>query len=273
MAIHIGSIGYNHIHDKGYRYEAADGPGACLFLLVKSAAIFVIAGKRHQINKNSYVMLNRKTPVFFRATKDTYIDDWFYFDFKEEDKKLFQELKIEFDKPVYIGSSLDSLSSIIHHISYEHFSSDLYHEEIKQNYTNIFFLNLGRILQSQNKISPQVLASKNDKITYLRARLYEDPGFFSSVDEMAAYVKMSRSTLQHIYKRTFGKTLVEDMISGRLEKAKALLARSEMTIEEIAAKCGYKTEFHFMRQFKQKTSFTPTEFRKGDSWLQDENSR
>ena len=53
-----------------------------------------------------------------------------------------------------------------------------------------------------------------------------------------------------------------------IEKAKELLSRSELTIAEIAEKCGYKTEFHFMRQFKQKTSLTPTQFRNGDSWLQ-----
>ena len=64
-----------------------------------------------------------------------------------------------------------------------------------------------------------------------------------------------------------------DMAEADLEKAKSLLARSNMTIAEIAEKCGYKTEFHFMRQFKQKTSLTPTEFRNGDSWMQSYKSK
>ena len=85
---------------------------------------------------------------------------------------------------------------------------------------------------------------------------------------MAEFIGLSRSELQHLYKKNFGVTLMEDVISGRMEKAKALLARSKLTIAEIAAKCGYKTEFHFMRQFKQKTGFTPSEFRRGDSWMQ-----
>ena len=270
MAIQIGSIGYNHVHDKNFWQENPGGPGAPLFILVKSPAIFVINGKRMQVKKNSYVMLRRNTPVFYWAAKDIYIDDWFYFGFSDEQQDLhqFEELKLKFDEPVFIGSGVDSLSSIIHQISYEHFSADLYHEKIKQNYTDTFFLMLGRIVQSKNLPSSKVLASKNDKITYLRTRFYQEPDLFSTVDEMADFVGLSRSGLQHLYKKTFGITLIDDVIAGRLEKAKELLSRSELTIAEIAEKCGYKTEFHFMRQFKQKTSLTPTQFRNGDSWLQ-----
>ncbi|MCR4733877.1 MAG: AraC family transcriptional regulator [Treponema sp.] len=273
MAIQIGSIGYNHVHEKDFRHEAPKGPGAFQFILVKSPAVFVINGKRLQVKKNSYVMLHPKTSTFYWAAKDFYIDDWFYFGITEEDENELKKIGLEFDKPVYIGSALESLSSIIHQISYEHFSADLYHEKIKQNYTDTFFFLLARIVNSKNQTSSKVLASKNDKITYLRTRFYEEPDLFTSVDEMAAFVGLSRSGLQHLYKKTFGLTLMEDVISGRLEKAKSLLARTNMTIAEIAAKCGYKTEFHFMRQFKQKTSFTPSEFRKGDSWMQGINSK
>ena len=268
MGIHIGSIGYNHVHDKDFRQEALYGPGAFLFILVKSPAIFVLNRKRYSVLKNSYVMIRRDTPIAYWAAKENYIDDWFYFDMTDKDKSFLESLKLEFDKPVYIGSALDSLSSIIHQISYEHYSADLYHEEIKQNYTDTFFMLLGRIVQSKYHTSSQVLASKNDKLTYMRTRFYEEPELFTSIEDMADFMSLSRSGLQHLYKKTFGITLIEDVILGRIEKAKALLARTDKTIAEIAVKCGYKTEFHFMRQFKQKTGFTPTEFRKGDSWMQ-----
>ena len=268
MAIQIGSIGYNHVHEKDFRYNALYGPGAFLFILVKSPATFVLNRKRYQVRKNSYVMIQRSTPAQYWAAKDNYVDDWFYFEMSEEDERLLKNLRLEFDTPVYLGSALDTLSSLIHQISYEHFSADLYHEQIKQHYTDSFFLLLARIVQSKSHSSAQVLATKNDKITYLRTRFYEEPELFSSVDEMADFAGLSRSGLQHLYKKTFGVTLIEDAISGRLEKAKSLLARSSLTIAEIAAKCGYKTEFHFMRQFKQKTGLTPSEFRKGDSWMQ-----
>lgn len=268
MAIQIGSIGYNHFHEKNFRHDAPEGPGAFQFILVKSPAVFLLNHKRHQVRKNSYVMIRWNTPASYWAAKENYIDDWFFFGMEDGDEEYLKNIGLEFDTPVYIGSAIDSLSSIIHQISYEHFSADLYHEKIKQNYTDTFFLLLGRIVQSKNHTATQVLATKNDKITYLRTRFYEEPEHFVSVDEMAEFIGLSRSELQHLYKKNFGVTLMEDVISGRMEKAKALLARSKLTIAEIAAKCGYKTEFHFMRQFKQKTGFTPSEFRRGDSWMQ-----
>lgn len=268
MAIFVGSIGYNHIHEKDFHNEAPNGPGAHLFILIKSPAIFVINGKHYDVKKNSYVMLRPSSSLYYKANKDLYVDDWFYFGADLEDEENLENIGIKFDIPIYIGSSIELLSDIIHQISYEHFSSNLHHEKIKQNYTETFFLLLSRITKSQKEISSKALSSKNDRINYLRTRFYEEPDLFSTVDEMANFVGLSRSGLQHLYKKTFGVSLIEDLISGRLEKAKSLLARSQLTIAEIAAKCGYKTEFHFMRQFKQKTSFTPSEFRHGDSWMQ-----
>ncbi|MCR4741792.1 MAG: AraC family transcriptional regulator [Treponema sp.] len=61
---------------------------------------------------------------------------------------------------------------------------------------------------------------------------------------------------------------MQDVIAGRIEKAKKLLKTSNLTINEIASKCGYKTEYHFMRQFKEQTACTPTQYRNGNTWLQ-----
>jgi len=116
-----------------------------------------------------------------------------------------------------------------------------------------------------------VLASKNDKISYLRTRLFEQPDLFSNVDEMADFVGLSRSGFQHLYTKNFGVSVIKDVISGRIEKAKSYLVKTSLTISEIASKCGYKSDFHFMRQFKEQTGFTPTEYRNGSTWLHIQN--
>ena len=273
MAIKIGAIGYNHSHEADFTMNLPDGPGAYLFILVKSAAVFVINSQAYPVKKDSYVMLRRKTPCSYRAAREKYTDDWFYFDMNDGDDFLLTEKGLVFDQPVYIGSRAEELSSLLHQISFEHYSADLLHEELKHHFTEIFLLKLSRAVLSKNVPSPEVLSSKNDKITYLRTRIYEEPGLFTSVDEMAAFAGLSRSGFQHLYKKTFGINVLEDVIQGRIEKAKSLLSRSNLSVSEISEKCGYKTEFHFMRQFKEKTSFTPTEFRNGDTWLQVERSR
>lgn len=272
MNINIGAIGYNYTHEEDFRMDRPEGAGAYLFLLVKSNAIFYINGKRNLVKKNSYVLLQPKTPCLYQGANENYEDDWFFFNMTDEEKSELLEKGLVFDTPVFLGN-IEEISSLIHQISYNHFSADIYHEEIKILLTSVLFLKTAQ--QAKLKIiqSPDVLASKNDKLTYLRTRLFEEPALFSGIDEMAAYMNLSRSGFQHLYSHTFGVSVIHDVIKGRIEKAKSLLSRTNFSITEISTKCGYKSEFHFMRQFKKETGLTPTEFRRSSSWTQIEKSR
>lgn len=272
MAVEIGSIGYNHKHGKDFIQKMENGPGAFLFLLVKSPAKFIINGKNFKVTKNSYVLLHPTTPCTYSGVKDNYIDDWFYCWMNEEDIKQLQEMGIKFDEPVFL-SQIEELSKVIHKISFELFSSDNYHKEIQNLYTKTFFYELARIISSKTTTAPDVLATKNERILYLRTQLFQNPSLFSNIDEMAQYVNLSRSGFQHLYTTVFGHSVIEDVIAGRIEKAKKYLIETSHTISEISTLCGYKTEYHFMRQFKQQTGFTPTEFRNSDTWNQIEASR
>jgi AraC family transcriptional regulator of arabinose operon len=83
-----------------------------------------------------------------------------------------------------------------------------------------------------------------------------------NVDAMAAYVNMSRSYFQHLYRETFGVSCIADVISGKIEKAKEILSETGCTVSQVAAMCGYDNEEHFMRQFKKVVGITPTKYRK-----------
>ena len=87
------------------------------------------------------------------------------------------------------------------------------------------------------------------------------PDRVGNVDDLAAEAGMSRSGFQHLYKKLFGTTVIKDIIEGRLQKAKRLLSSTCLTIKEIAAVCGYSNEYSFMRQFRERTGKTPTEYR------------
>lgn len=272
MNINIGAIGYNYTHEADFRMDRPAGPGAYLFLLVKSEAVFYINRKRYQVRKHSYVLLQPDTPCLYMGAKENYSDDWFYFGLTDEDKAELLDKGMQFDVPVFLGSS-DELSSIIHQISYEHFSADLYHEEIKVHLTSVLFLKTVQLARYKTIRSPDMLATKNEKLTFLRTRLFDEPTFFPCVDQMADFMGLSRSGFQHLYSNTFGVSVMKDVISGRIEKAKSLLLRTNLSVSEIAEKSGYGSEFHFMRQFKKEVGLTPSEFRRSSSWTQIEKSR
>ena len=103
--------------------------------------------------------------------------------------------------------------------------------------------------------------------------MFEFPDTFKNIEHMANYVNLSVSSFQHTYKKIFGHSVINDVIAGRINKAKKLLESTNDTVAEIGEKCGYKTEYHFMRQFKEQTCMTPTEYRNQSSWIQIEKSR
>ena len=60
----------------------------------------------------------------------------------------------------------------------------------------------------------------------------------------------------------FGVSVMTDVINGRYDRAKRLLSSTNLTVKQIAERCGYVSEYNFMRQFKSKCGKTPTEYRK-----------
>lgn len=272
MAIKVGSIGYNFDHDKNFFMDKSSGPGTYLLLLVKTDAIFTIKNKSYYVKKNSYILFNPTTPCSYKPAKEVYIDDWFFFNMDEKDKEYLLNLGIIFDEPVEL-KAVENLTNTIHKIVFEHYSSEKFHEVMEENYVSILFHQLSRVISCNNQPAPDVLNAKNDKFTYLRSVLFEFPDTFKNIEHMANYVNLSVSSFQHNYKKIFGHSVIQDVISGRIEKAKKLLESTSYTIVEIGEKCGYKTEYHFMRQFKEQTKMTPTEYRNQSSWIQVEKSR
>lgn len=89
----------------------------------------------------------------------------------------------------------------------------------------------------------------------------KNPELSWNIKDIASELYLSKSYLQKIYKLYFGKSIIEEMISFRLEKSKELLLKSNMTITDIAKECGYSSYNYFVRQFKAAEKISPTEFR------------
>lgn len=260
--MNIGSIGFNHVHDKYFMMDRPDGPGCWLFLLIKTTAFVEIDGEEFKAKANSCVLFSPQTAIKYRALDDSYIDDWFYFwkgDMKEEE--YFANLNIPINKVLHLGN-IDELSHIMHIMTYEHYSVDEHHLEIEKHYTEILFRKISRILNSTSAVSTKSFIEKNSALTNIRTVIHTMPDTIGNIDDMAKQAGMSRSGFQHLYKKMFGVSVMNDVIRGRLSRAKRLLSSTSMTIEEISSRCGYSNVYGFMRQFKKYVGKTPTEFRK-----------
>lgn len=83
-----------------------------------------------------------------------------------------------------------------------------------------------------------------------------------SNSEIAERVGYHSYYLNRLIKLYTGTTLRQYLINCRLDAAKKLLRATEMSVEEIAAECGFKNLTHFSDSFKNKTGTTAAEYRK-----------
>jgi Response regulator containing CheY-like receiver domain and AraC-type DNA-binding domain len=84
-----------------------------------------------------------------------------------------------------------------------------------------------------------------------------------SLADLAEAVHLNPSYLSVLFKSQTGTTVSEYLQSVRIEKAKELLASTNMKIYEISVAVGFKTIAYFTSLFKKMTGATPGEFRKG----------
>ncbi|GIP40199.1 hypothetical protein J31TS4_34790 [Paenibacillus sp. J31TS4] len=96
-------------------------------------------------------------------------------------------------------------------------------------------------------------------IAYIQS-CYQDHGF--SVQRMAEHFAVSRSHLIASFKKQTGQTVMDYMDHYRLERAKELLAESDLQLKEVVQRIGYYDVSSFIRKFKQRLQMTPGEFRR-----------
>ncbi len=79
------------------------------------------------------------------------------------------------------------------------------------------------------------------------------------------YVSMNYSLFSYSFKQYTGKNFVNYLKEIRIEKAKKLLATTDLKIVEISQMVGYENEKNFMKIFKSLCGVTPGEYRKNMS--------
>lgn len=83
-----------------------------------------------------------------------------------------------------------------------------------------------------------------------------------TVGDVLKAVPMSRRALERGFVRNVGRTIHDEIVRTRVNRAKELLDRTEMQLPEIAARCGFSYPSKLSAVFKRETGMTPSEYRR-----------
>ncbi len=83
-----------------------------------------------------------------------------------------------------------------------------------------------------------------------------------SVKQLAEIVNMNENYLSHLFKKEAGQSITEYLTALRVQRAKELLAGTDLQVQEVAAAIGMENTNYFSSLFKKETGQNPKEFRR-----------
>ncbi len=92
----------------------------------------------------------------------------------------------------------------------------------------------------------------------VRSRISED----ISLADMAAVTGLSITHFSRIFKKSMGESPHQFVLRQRVQCAKELLISLHLRMLDIALACGFKTQQHFARIFRQVCGLSPTEYQR-----------
>ena len=111
--------------------------------------------------------------------------------------------------------------------------------------------------------SPGLEQYHRDGMRRVAAQIRENPGRVPAVAALARNAGYSVDHFSRVFLKVTGQRPQDYIIQMRVERARQLLAESDLTIGMVAAALGFQDIFYFSRQFRQQTGQTPSEFRRG----------
>lgn len=113
----------------------------------------------------------------------------------------------------------------------------------------------------------------NDIITDM-ALMYMDNNIFDSavIGKIAAASYISPVQFTRRFKSVMGMSPIEYLTEKRIGKVRYLLLTTQLTLSEIAEKCGYSSGFYLSRVFKSKMGMSPSEYRKAGPDIETEKN-
>lgn len=116
-----------------------------------------------------------------------------------------------------------------------------------------------RIVPRQSsQFMPQMSRLVSGALEFIRLNACEG----IAVADVARHLTVSRSHIEKQFKRTLGRSVLDEIQTRRLERLCALLRETALPIGEIGARCGYATETYLKRLFKARFGMTMRDYRK-----------
>jgi len=255
MKINSIKLGCRSEHSAG-----SSGTADSLFILFRSPALFSAGGREQLIDSGTAVIITGSYRQSFRAAHGHRLSyDCISFRMSSSDKQYMAALDIETGIPLKLADDF-VMSGMIKCMKSQSLNKSRNTAEFMELSMRLLFISLSDAA-SRDSHDPKRSIPHLAELKRLRESIFDDPLGEWNSDLLAAEIGISRAYFHRIYLAAFGVTCRQDVIESRLIYAADMLRNTDLSVSEIAEKCGYESDSYFMRQFRQHKGCTPTEYR------------
>lgn len=244
---------------KGFSYFREGFDAYCLFVVISGTGEVSYRGETKRMERGDMVFVSSALPGHTRSLTS----DWrFYFvniagDYCKEFEKLWNGGRLTVIRPQDAEHYIELLNLISDELPKSDLRADL---TINLLITRLLTDALKEKYEDQNqRIQQTYPAWVQETITLLSEKLTEE----IRVSELAARFYREQNSFTRQFKKYTGKTPKEYQMACRMDRAKNLLEGSNVSLSEIAARCGFGSHSFFSKTFKHLYGVTPTEYRLG----------
>ena len=110
--------------------------------------------------------------------------------------------------------------------------------------------------------SSSVYAIEDPDLANALSFLRTNACFGISVKQVLEHTKLSRSSLERRMRKLLGHSPQQEIRNCQLKQVRSLLAKTDMSIEQIAVSCGFEHPEYLHVVFKRELNMTPGDYRK-----------
>ena len=113
-----------------------------------------------------------------------------------------------------------------------------------------------------NGAAPAEGTADEDRLLTVLKAMRDDLSRSWTIDDLAMRARLSPSQLFRRFRDMVGTTPMDWLRHERINQAKRLLVGPDAKVSAVAAECGYPDPYHFSRDFRRLTGYTPTKFKR-----------
>lgn len=229
-----------------------------LFVMVLSGSgTLMYDNKSYPLHTGSCFFINCMTPYYHQSSST---DPWelIWVHFHGATSKEYYRYFSSLSSPVWAPQSFQDLKDKMERLLDVNHHSDLSAEIASSR----LIMDILSIILEDIKCAHEILTPAQQKMQEVRQFLDAHYTDKFSLDELSGLFFLSKYHLCREFKECFGISPNQYVISKRITMAKKLLRFSDLSLDDIAEKCGFYDKSYLNRQFKNSEGQTATEFRK-----------